>query len=49
VQRTTIGTEAADVGISAAQRRVLIALARPFAKDGSFATQATNREFAAEL
>ena len=38
-----------EIGISAAQRRVLIALARPFAASGSFATPATNREIAAEL
>ncbi|MEA2142470.1 MAG: hypothetical protein QOI64_900 [Solirubrobacteraceae bacterium] len=49
VARTTIGVEAADVGVSAAQRRVLIALARPYLAQGSFATPATNREIAAEL
>jgi DNA-binding NarL/FixJ family response regulator len=38
-----------EIRISAAQRRVLIALARPFAVQGSFATPATNREIAAEL
>ncbi len=46
---TTVGTEPVELGISAAQRRVLIALARPFAASGSFATPATNREIAAEL
>lgn len=35
--------------ISAAQRRVLIALARPYFVGGSFATPATNREIAEEL
>jgi DNA-binding CsgD family transcriptional regulator len=49
VVRTTLGTEPVEIGISAAQRRVLIALARPFAAQGSFATPATNREIAAEL
>jgi hypothetical protein len=49
VVMTTIGTEPADIGISAAQRRVLVALARPYATAGSFATPATNREIAAEL
>jgi FOG: FHA domain len=43
VARTTVGVEAADVGISAAQRRVLIALARPYFAQGHFSTPATNR------
>lgn len=39
--------DAADV--TPAQRRVLIALCRPFATGSEFATPATNREIAAEL
>ena len=48
-QLTTVGTEQADIGISAAQRRVLIALARPYFAQGAFATPATNRDIAAQL
>jgi pSer/pThr/pTyr-binding forkhead associated (FHA) protein len=35
--------------LSATQRKVLIALCRPFRTSGSFATPATNQEIAAEL
>lgn len=47
--RTSIGTDAAQIAISAAQRRVLLALARPVLAEGSFATPATNRQIAEEL
>jgi DNA-binding CsgD family transcriptional regulator len=40
---------AAAAGVSPAQRRVLIALCRPFKDGSSFATPATNAEIAAEL
>ena len=36
-------------GVSDAQRRVLIALCRPFKEAGTFASPATNQEIAAEL
>lgn len=35
--------------LSPAQRRVLVALARPYANEGDFATPATNQQIAAEL
>ena len=46
---TSVGTDAAPPSISAAQRRVLLALARPVLAEGSFATPATNRQIAEEL
>jgi len=47
--QTQIGDAAAQtLDLSAAQRQLLIALARPF-KHGGFATPATNQEIAAEL
>ncbi len=48
-QGTSVGVDAAPPSISAAQRRVLLALARPVLAEGSFATPATNRQIAAEL
>jgi pSer/pThr/pTyr-binding forkhead associated (FHA) protein len=45
---TSIAVDAAGARISDAQRRVLVALARPYAA-GSFATPATNQEIAGEL
>ena len=48
-QGTSVGVDAALPSISAAQRRVLIALARPVLAEGSFATPATNRQIAEEL
>jgi FHA domain-containing protein/regulatory LuxR family protein len=45
---TSIATEPAGARITEAQRRVLIALCRPYA-DGPFATPATNRQIADEL
>jgi len=48
-QSTSLGTETGGPAISPAQRRVLVALARPCLIEGAFATPATNREIAAEL
>ena len=36
-------------GVSPAQRRVLVALCRPFKEGAAFATPATNQQIAAEL
>lgn len=52
--RGTATTRVADLGVTAvsvtpAQRRVLIALCRPFKGGASFATPATNPQIAAEL
>lgn len=46
---TSLGIDTESVAISPAQRRVLIALARPCLAGGGFATPATNREIADEL
>jgi hypothetical protein len=43
------GDLAAGAGVSPAQRRVLVALCRPFKDGPGFATPATNAEIAAEL
>ena len=43
------GPDLAPPSISDAQRRVLIALCRPFKEPGPFTTPATNQEIAAEL
>lgn len=43
------GDLASGAGVSPAQRRVLVALCRPFKDGPSFATPATNAEIAAEL
>ena len=48
-QSTSLGVDAEVVAISPAQRRVLIALARPYFAAGTFATPASNREIADEL
>jgi DNA-binding CsgD family transcriptional regulator len=48
-QATAAGADAGGPAISPAQRRVLLALARPCLVEGAFATPATNREIAAEL
>jgi pSer/pThr/pTyr-binding forkhead associated (FHA) protein len=48
-QSTSLGVETEGVAISPAQRRVLIALARPYLSEGGFATPATNRQIADEL
>ena len=41
--------EPAEVQLSPAQRRVLVALCRPFERDGEFATPASNQQIADEL
>jgi len=49
-EETVIASEApAAASISPAQRKVLIALCRPYKDGGKFATPATNQEIAAEL
>lgn len=49
-EETVVATEApAAASISPAQRRVLVALCRPYKDGGKFATPATNQEIAAEL
>ena len=48
-QATSPGADGGGPAISPAQRRVLLALARPCLVEGAFATPATNREIAAEL
>ncbi|MDX6622141.1 MAG: hypothetical protein QOE75_73 [Solirubrobacterales bacterium] len=49
-EATVIASEApAAASISPAQRKVLVALCRPYKDGGKFATPATNQEIAAEL
>jgi pSer/pThr/pTyr-binding forkhead associated (FHA) protein len=48
-QVTSHGPADQSVAISSAQRRVLVALARPCLAEGAFATPATNRQIAEEL
>jgi hypothetical protein len=49
-EETAIASEApAAASISPAQRKVLVALCRPYKEGGSFATPATKQEIAAEL
>lgn len=49
-EATAIAAEAAPTAaISPAQRKVLVALCRPYKEGGNFATPATNQEIAAEL
>lgn len=49
-EATVIASEAvAAASVSPAQRRVLVALCRPYKEGGDFATPATNQEIAAEL
>jgi FHA domain len=47
-QQTVAAANAPSLNLTDAQRRVLIALCRPF-RDGGFATPATNQEIAAEV
>ena len=49
MQRTSIGVDAPELAITATQKRVLLALARPVLAEGSYATPATNRQIAEEL
>jgi hypothetical protein len=47
---TVVSSDALDAaGVSPAQRRVLVALCRPFKDSAAFATPATNQEIGAEL
>ena len=48
-KETAIAAESSRARVTEAQRRVLVALCRPFASGTEFATTATNREIAAEL
>jgi pSer/pThr/pTyr-binding forkhead associated (FHA) protein len=48
-QATSLDSDSGGVEVSPAQRRVLVALARPCLVEGAFASPATNREIAAEL
>jgi hypothetical protein len=48
-QTVIAGTELAGPAVSAAQRRVLVALCRPYKHHSAFARPASNREIAAEL
>lgn len=48
VDRTVAASEPASVPLTEMQRKVLIALCRPY-RDGGYATPATNREIAAEV
>ena len=49
VEQTIPATKEQEVALSPAQRRVLIALCRPYAQGGDFATPASNQEIADEL
>ena len=49
VSQTIPATAEREVQLSPAQRRVLIALCRPFRDEGEFATPASNQEIADEL
>jgi hypothetical protein len=49
VQTVAIGTGSAEIRLSPAQRRVLVALCRPYRDGGEFAKPASNREIAEEL
>jgi DNA-binding CsgD family transcriptional regulator len=47
---TVVSSDALDAaGVSPAQRRVLVALCRPFKDTAAFATPATNQEIGSEL
>ena len=48
-QAATVAAGPAEVALSPAQRRVLVALCRPYRGGGEFATPASNREIADEL
>lgn len=49
VSQTIPATQEQEVSLSPAQRRVLIALCRPFRDEGDFATPASNQQIAEEL
>jgi len=48
-QTVTVARSTAEISLSPAQRRVLVALCRPFRDGGEFASPASNRAIAAEL
>jgi pSer/pThr/pTyr-binding forkhead associated (FHA) protein len=48
-QTVAIGAGSAEIRLSPAQRRVLVALCRPYRDGGEFAKPASNREIAGEL
>jgi hypothetical protein len=48
-QTVTLGAGSGEIQLSPAQRRVLVALCRPYRDGGEFATPASNREIAEEL
>jgi hypothetical protein len=48
-QTVALGTESREIHLSPAQRRVLVALCRPYREGAEFATPASNREIADEL
>jgi pSer/pThr/pTyr-binding forkhead associated (FHA) protein len=48
-QTVAVGADSGEIHLSPAQRRVLVALCRPYRDGGEFATPASNREIAEEL
>jgi pSer/pThr/pTyr-binding forkhead associated (FHA) protein len=48
-QTIAVGADSREIHLSPAQRRVLVALCRPYRDGGEFATPASNREIAEEL
>jgi pSer/pThr/pTyr-binding forkhead associated (FHA) protein len=48
-QTVAIGAGSGEIDLSPAQRRVLVALCRPYRDGGEFATPASNRDIAEEL
>jgi pSer/pThr/pTyr-binding forkhead associated (FHA) protein len=48
-QATAVAREMPELSISATQRRVLVALCRPYKHGGSFASPSTNQQIAEEL
>jgi pSer/pThr/pTyr-binding forkhead associated (FHA) protein len=48
-QTVAVGADSGEIHLSPAQRRVLVALCRPYRDAGEFATPASNREIAEEL
>ena len=49
VETVAVSDDARAVALSPAQRRVLVALCRPFRDDQDFATPASNQQIADEL
>jgi pSer/pThr/pTyr-binding forkhead associated (FHA) protein len=48
-QTVAVGADSGEIHLSPAQRRVLVALCRPYRDGGEFATPASNREIAEQL